>query len=101
MRKAILEEELATEASHFVEAYAELGASRRAKASLERVGEVTERVDRHRRNIAALTRELARGEADLPPNKPAAKAAPNEWLIPPHSTTRRPEWLVPAERQGQ
>lgn len=68
-RKAILEDELAAEAKLFVEAHSERSA---------------ERMDRHRRNLAALTRELARGESDAektPIKKPAGGRP--DWLIAP------------------
>lgn len=100
-RKAILEEELATEARHFAEAHAELGATRRAQTSAERLAEIAERVDRHRRNIAALTRELSRGGADMPTRSVPSKAVSNEWLIPPSGNRQRPEWLVPGGQQGR
>ena len=58
-RRAILEDELATEAKLFVEAHAELRDARGRNAA-----EASERLDRHRRNLATLTRELARGEAE-------------------------------------
>lgn len=66
-RKAILEDELATEARLFVEAHA---------------GRSAERMDQHRRNLAALTRELARGESE------AEKASVKK------PTSGRPEWVI-------
>jgi len=48
-RKTILEDELATEARLFIEAHS---------------GRSAERMDRHRRNLAALTRELGRGDSE-------------------------------------
>ena len=66
-RKAILEDELAAEAKLFVEAHSERSA---------------ERMERHRRNLAALTRELARGESE------AEKASIKK------PTGGRPEWVI-------
>jgi hypothetical protein len=66
-RKSILEAELAAEAKLFVEAHAERSA---------------ERMDHHRRNLAALTRELARGESEV-------EKAPLK-----RSTSGRPEWVI-------
>lgn len=68
-RKSILEDELAAEARLFVEAHSERSA---------------ERMERHRRNLAALTRELGRGEveADKAPIKRPAGGRP-DWLISP------------------
>ena len=68
-RKAILEDELAAEAKLFIEAHAVRSA---------------ERMDRHRRNLAALTRELAHGEteAERAPLKGPARGRP-EWVISP------------------
>ena len=68
-RKSILEDELAAEARLFVEAHSERSA---------------ERMERHRRNLAALTRELARGEAEADKasiKRPAAGRP--DWLISP------------------
>ena len=68
-RKTILEEELAAEAKLFVEAHSERAA---------------ERMDRHRRNLAALTRELGRGESE--PAKPLLRKPEGgrpEWVISP------------------
>ena len=66
-RKTILEDELAAEAKLFVEAHSERSA---------------ERMDRHRRNLAALTRELARGDA-------GAQKTPIQ-----RSMGGRPEWVI-------
>ena len=68
-RRSILEDELAAEAKLFVEAHA---------------GRLAERMDQHRRNLAALTRELARGESetDRTPLRRPASGKP-EWLITP------------------
>lgn len=68
-RRSILEDELAAEAKLFVEAHA---------------GRSAERMDQHRRNLAALTRELARGEAEA--DKAPIKKPPGgrpDWLITP------------------
>ena len=68
-RKTILEDELAAEAKLFVEAHSERSA---------------ERMGQHRRNLAALTRELARGEAEAEkaPIKRPAGGRP-DWVISP------------------
>ena len=76
-RKAILEDELAAEAKLLVEAHAQLRDARGRN-----VTEIAERMDRHRRNLAALTREMARGD-----NEPA-KAL----LRRPEGG--RPEWVI-------
>ena len=68
-RKSILEDELAAEAKLFVEAHA---------------GRSAERMDQHRRNLGALTRELARGESETeraPLRRPASGRP--DWLISP------------------
>lgn len=66
-RKSILEDELAAEAKLFVEAHAERSA---------------ERMDQHRRNLAALTRELARAENET--EKTSLKKP----------TSGRPDWVI-------
>lgn len=78
-RRMILEDELAAEAKLFVGAHAE-----QRDARGRNVGEIAERMDRHRRNLAALTREMARGEGEPP--KPLLKRPDGgrpDWVISP------------------
>lgn len=96
-RKAILEEELAAEARQFMEARAELLAR---PASAVKIEDATERVNRHRRNMAELAREIARTEGDVlgKPSRPRPSA--DDWLIRVQPAKgESPEWLVPADRK--
>ena len=96
-RKAILDEELAAEAKQFIEAYGEL---RARPASAPNVEELKERVNRHRRNMAELAREIARDEGDVPSKAGRSKTASDDWLIQTApSKGQAPGWLVPAERR--
>ena len=99
--KVILEDELATEARLFSEAYADLQAARERQASAERLEDAAERVNRHRRNMAELAREIARGEANVP-DKTSAPKGSADWLIPVEPAKRRhPDWLVPGGKDGR
>jgi len=102
-RKTILEDELAAEAWQFTEAYAELRAARTRHAPAERLEDVTGRVNRHRRNIAELALEIARGEGDIRgKGNRSPKAAADDWLIPVQpANSGHPEWLAPADRKHQ
>src|SRR4051812_17295443 len=78
-RRSILEDELAAEAKLFVEAHAELREARGRNAA-----DSAESMDRHRRNLAALTREMARGESE--PAKALLKRPEGgrpDWVISP------------------
>jgi hypothetical protein len=87
-RRSILEEELAAEAAGYADAYSELKSARKREASARSLEDIAERVNRHRRNMAELAREIARADGD-----PAGKGAPR----PPHpAKSGPPEWLIPA-----
>lgn len=122
-RKRILEDELASEAKQFTDAHAELRDAGARQMSSEKVEDVSERVNRHRRNMAELAREIARSEGDVAGNgarsKPVADRAADNWLIPvapaekaPLARVREPlqgnapkaeypEWVVPANGAGK
>ena len=96
-RKAILEEELAAEARQFIDARSELLAR---PASTARIEDATERVNRHRRNLAELAREIARTDGDVPGKASRPKPAADDWLIRVQpAKDESPEWLVPADRK--
>lgn len=79
VRKTILEDELAAEAKLLVEAHGELRDPRGRN-----VAEIAERMDRHRRNLSALTREIGRGESE--PAKPLLREPDGgrpDWVISP------------------
>lgn len=82
-RKVILEEELAAEAASYGDAFSELKSARKRQTSAQTLEDIAERVNRHRRNMAELAREIARAEGDVPGKavQPAKSATP-EWLIP-------------------
>jgi hypothetical protein len=96
-RKAILDEELAAEAKQFIEAYGELQAR---PASARNVEDLTERLNRHRRNMAELAREIARDEGDVASKAGRSRTVSDDWLIQTApSKGQAPDWLVPAERR--
>jgi len=104
-QKSILEDELAAEAAGYADAYSELRSARTAESSAQKLEDIAERVNRHRRNMAELAREIARAEGDLPASGGRPKAAPGQdnWFISaqlaqarPTPNASEPEWLVPA-----
>jgi len=120
-RKSILEDELASEARQFVNAHVELRDAGAGRLPSGKVGEIAERLDRHRRNIVELGREVARVEGDVAgagaPKRAAERLADN-WLIPgqgiaPIPFVReplparsrvepgRPEWIIPGRDAGR
>lgn len=128
-RKSILEDELASEAKQFADAFAALREARSRSASDETLKDFSEQVDRHRRNVAELAREIARaggqgqgGAAGTGPQSIAERPILDKWLIPgqpakePDETPKRrgrealprksieergyPEWMLPSDRSG-
>ena len=129
-RKSILEEELASEAKQFADAHAELREARVLRVPRAKVEDIAERLDRHRRNITELAREIARveGVGDVAisagPKRAVERLADN-WLIPGEATPPRgldsvprplpreplparnpdergrPEWIIPASPSGR
>ena len=99
-RKAILEDELAAEAKEYTEAHGELREGRARQASPQRLEDVSERVNRHRRNLAELAREIARTDGDVPGKAGRPRPAADDWLIRVQPAKgESPEWLVPADRK--
>ena len=86
-RKSLLEEELAAEAASYADAFSELKSARKRQTSAQTLEDIAERVNRHRRNMAELAREIARAEGDLP-TKAARPAQPMK--------SGTPDWLIPA-----
>lgn len=129
-RKSILEDELASEAKQFADAHAELREARALRFPRAKVEDIAERLDRHRRNIAELGREIARVEGvgdvviSAGPKRAVERLADN-WLIPGQATPPRgldsvprplpreplaarnpdergrPEWIIPASPSGR
>ena len=111
-RKSILEGELASEAKLFADAHAELREARALRVSLGKVEDIAERLDRHRRNMVEVGREIARVEGDVAsagtPKRAAERTADN-WLVPRQAVAPgaaesvqrssaergRPEWIIP------
>lgn len=110
-RKSILEGELAAEAAGYADAYAELKSARNRDTPADRLEDIAERVNRHRRNLAELAREIARTEGDVAVNGARPKALPEDnWLVPanqradeslPTGPARpaHPDWLVPGDQE--
>ena len=108
-QQSILEDELAAEAAGYADAYSELKSARKAETSVQKLEDIAERVNRHRRNMAELAREIARAEGDLPASGrlPKAASAQDNWFIAAHPaqvgaapklsapTVAVPGWLVP------
>ena len=129
-RKSILEHELASEAKQFADAHAELREARALRVPRANVEDIAERLDRHRRNIAELGREIARVEGvedvaiSAGPKRAVERLADN-WLIPGEATPprgldsvprplqreplaarnpdkrERPDWIIPAGQSGR
>ena len=99
--KDILEGELAAEARLYSEAYVDLRNAREGQAGRHRLEDAAERVGRHRRNMAEISREIARAEGGIPGKASPAKGS-SDWLIPVEPAKRRyPEWLVPGSRNAE
>ena len=105
VQKSILEDELAAEAAGYADAYSELRSARTAETSAQKLEDIAERVNRHRRNMAELAREIARAEGDLPASggRPKATSGQDNWFIRaqpaqarPTPNASEPDWLVPA-----
>ena len=116
-RKSILEDELASEARQFADARAEMHETQARRLPAVKAEEIAERLDRHRRNMVELGREIARVEGDLDtggPKRTAGRSADN-WLVPgqpvapaPADGARntpaergRPEWVIPGRKFGR
>ena len=108
-QQSILEDELAAEAAGYADAYSELKSARKFETSAQKLEDIAERVNRHRRNMAELAREIARAEGDLPTSGRLPKSASSQdnWFIPAQRAAarppkasategREPDWLVPA-----
>jgi len=104
-RKAILEDELASEARQLSDAQAELRGAKALSASAGSVDEIAERLARHRRNIAELGREIGLVERQRDSaNRKADSRAADGWLIsgrPPTSTSSDAASATPARRPLQ
>ena len=116
-RKSILEDELASEARQFADARAELREVQARRLPSGKAEGIAERLDRHRRNIVELGREIARVEGDVAgtgaPKRPPERTTDN-WLtpgqvVPPRAAEsaqrssterRRPEWIIPGRDAG-
>lgn len=117
-RKSILEDELASEARQFTDARTEMREAQARRLPAVKAEEIAERLDRHRRNMVELGREIARAEGDIggaaAPRR-AAGRTPDNWLVPgqPVAPTaadsasstsaeqRRPEWVIPGRKFGK
>lgn len=117
-RKSILEDELASEARQFADARAEWREAQARRLPAAKAQEMAERLDRHRRNMVELGREIARVEGDVAiggaPKRTAERTADN-WLVPGQAVTPsaaesaqrssaergRPEWIIPGRNAGR
>ncbi len=121
--EGIIEDELASEAKQFTDAYAELRDARARQTASERLEDIAERVNRHRRNMSELAREIARAEGDVAGNgarsKPVADRAADNWFIPVTPVEKasvarvreslqgdapkadNPEWVVPSSEASK
>jgi hypothetical protein len=117
-RKSILEDELASEARQFTDARAEMREAQARRVPVAKTEEIAVRLDRHRRNMVELGREIARVEGDIGNTGAAKRAAgrtPDNWLVPGHAAApadvdsapsasaqqRRPEWVIPGRTFGK
>ena len=107
-QQSILEDELAAEAAGYADAYSELKSARKAETSAQKLEDIAERVNRHRRNMAELAREIARAEGNLPVSgeRPKATSGQDNWFIPAQPAqaeatpnASEPDWLVPAAQR--
>ena len=99
-RKAILEDELAAEATQYTDAHDELREGQARQVSAARLEDVSERVNRHRRNLAELAREIARTDGDVPGKASRPRPTADDWLIRVQPAKgENPEWLVPADQK--
>lgn len=117
-RKSILEDELASEARQFADARTEWREAQARRLPAAKAEEIAERLDRHRRNIVELGREIARIEGDVA-DAGAPKRAPvrtvDNWLVPGQAVAPtaadsaqgfsaergRPEWVIPGRKFGK
>jgi len=114
-RKSILDDELASEAKQFADIRSELREARAHRVADVKAQEIEERLDRHRRNMVELGREIARMEGDIGSTGAArgtAERTPGNWLVPgqraaPATADRvqsipaeqeRPDWIIPGRK---
>lgn len=117
-RKSILEDELAVEARQFADVRADLREAQARRLPPGKVEEIAERLDRHRRNIVELGREIARADGDVASAgvaKRAAERTADNWLMPGQAVTpraaeraqrssterERPEWIIRGRNAGR
>ena len=117
-RKSILEDEFASEGRQFADVRAELRETQARRLSPAKAEEITERLDRHRRNIVELGREMARVEGDVAgagARKRPPERTTDNWLMPGQAVTPRtaesaqrsstergrPEWIIPGRDAGR
>jgi len=116
--KSILEDELASEASQFADARGEMREAQARRLPAVKAEEIAERLDRHRRNMVELGREIARADGDLDAGAPkrSPRRIADNWLVPgqtqavapsaadsPRSASAergRPEWIIPGRKFG-
>ena len=125
-RKTILEDELASEARQLADTQAELRDANLLRASPGNIGDIAERLARHRKNISELGREIALVERQSDSTNrntdSAERRGTDSWLIhgrPPLTESpevvsaarprrslqsadgddrRRPGWIIPANQ---
>jgi hypothetical protein len=125
-RKTILEDELASEARQLADTQAELRDANLLRASPGNIGDIAERLARHRQNISELGREIALAERQSDSanrnTDSADRRGTDSWLIrarppltvspevvstaplrrslqsPDRDERRRPGWIIPANQ---
>lgn len=96
-RKSILEDELASEARQFADAYAKWRDARARHVDAAELDEMADQADRHRRNMAELGRELARTEGKRGASASAAERTDaGKRVIPDKRNETRQQWIIPA-----
>lgn len=100
-RKSILEDELASEARQFADAYAKWRDARDRHVEAAKLDELAEQADRHRRNMAELGRELARPEGKPDASAPVAeRAGERNRITSDQRSETAQEWIIPASGPG-
>lgn len=125
-RRTILEDELASEAKQLADTQAELRDANLLRASPGNIGDIAERLARHRQNISELGREIALVERQSDSTNrntdSAERRGTDSWLIrgrppltespevvsaarprrslqsPDEDERRRPGWIIPANQ---
>lgn len=125
-RRTILEDELASEAKQLADTQAELRDANLLRASPGNIGDISERLTRHRKNISDLGREIALVERQSDSTNrntdSAERRGTDSWLIrgrppltespevvsaarprrslqsPDEDERRRPGWIIPANQ---